>query len=78
MVLTMLTFETPIPAQFADTLGSQSSCPDQENCGAGVAVGGALVAVGRRVGTLVGGRRVGVGVGTGVSVAVGVNVGVAV
>lgn len=52
--------------------------PFQANCGAGVLVGGALVAVGLRVGTLVGGRGVGVDVGTGVSVAVGVYVGVAV
>ena len=68
-----------MPAQFAETLGSQSSCPDQANWGAGVAVGGALVAValgfvGFGFGVLVGGTRVGVGV----SVATGVNVGVAV
>jgi hypothetical protein len=52
--------------------------PFHANCGAGVLVGGALVAVGLRVGTLVGGRRVAVGAGVGVSVAVGVFVGVAV
>ena len=52
--------------------------PLQANCGAGVLVGGALVAVGLRVGTLVGGRGVEVDVGTGVSVAAGVSVDVAV
>jgi hypothetical protein len=55
--------------------------PFQGNCGAGVFVGGALVAVGRGfvglgLGVLVGGPRV--GVGTGVAVSVGTSVGVAV
>lgn len=52
--------------------------PLHANCGAGVLVGGALVAVGLGLGVLVGGRRVGVFVGIGVSVSVGVAVGVAV
>ena len=75
MSLMMLTFEMPIPAQFAETLGSQISSPSYWNCGMGVFVGRALVAVGLGAGRLVGTR---VGARVGVAVAVSVGVGVAV